>query len=37
MLLPGQGDDIVPRSEALTAFALTDDKNRVFDLANLKG
>src|SRR5438046_2086241 len=37
MLLPDQVLTLFPDPKPLTAFALTDDKNRVFDLASLKG
>lgn len=37
MLLPGQAITLFPDPKPLTAFALTDHKNRVFDLASLKG
>src|SRR5258706_7308832 len=37
MLLPDKVMTLFPDPKPLTAFALTDDKNRVFDLANLKG
>jgi len=37
MLLPDQVMTLLPVPKPLTAFALTDHKNRVFDLANLKG
>jgi protein SCO1 len=37
MLLPNQVITLFPDPKPLTAFALTDDKNRVFDLASLKG
>jgi protein SCO1/2 len=37
MLLPDQVITLFPDPRPLTAFALTDDKNRVFDLASLKG
>ena len=37
MLLPDQVITLFPDPKPLTAFALTDDKNRVFDLARLKG
>ena len=37
MLLPDQVITLFPDSKPLTAFALTDHKNRVFDLASLKG
>jgi len=37
MLLPDQVITLFPDPKPLTAFALTDDKNRVFDLASLKG
>ena len=37
MLLPDKVMTSFPDPKPLTAFALTDDKNRVFDLANLKG
>jgi len=37
MLLPDRVMRLFPDPKALTAFALTDDKNRVFDLASLKG
>ena len=37
MLLPDRVMTLFPDSKPLTAFALTDDRNRVFDLASLKG
>src|SRR3990167_514358 len=37
MLLPDQVMTLFPDPRPLTAFALTDHKNRVFDLASLKG
>jgi len=37
MLLPDQVMTVFPDPKPLTAFALTDHKNRVFDLASLKG
>jgi len=37
MLLPNQVITLFPDPKPLTAFALTDHKNRVFDLASLKG
>ncbi len=37
VLLPDQVITLFPDPMPLTAFALTDDKNRVFDLASLKG
>ncbi len=37
MLLPSQVITLFPDPKPLTAFALTDHKNRVFDLASLKG
>ncbi len=37
MLLPDKVMTLFPAPKPLTAFALTDDKNRVFDLARLKG
>jgi len=37
MLLPDQVITLFPDPKPLTAFALTDDKNRIFDLASLKG
>src|SRR2546425_7840579 len=37
MLLPDQVITLFPDPKPLTAFALTDDNNRVFDLARLKG
>jgi protein SCO1/2 len=37
MLLPSQAIALFPDPKPLTAFALTDDKNRLFDLASLKG
>ncbi len=37
MLLPDQVITLFPEPKPLTAFALTDHKNRVFDLASLKG
>lgn len=37
MLLPDQVMTLFPDPKPLTAFALTDDKSRVFDLARLKG
>ncbi len=37
MLLPDQAITLFPDPKPLTAFALTDHKNRVFDLASLKG
>jgi len=37
MLLPGQVITLFTDPKPLTAFALTDHKNRVFDLASLKG
>jgi len=37
MLLPDQVITLFPDPKPLTAFALTDDRNRVFDLARLKG
>jgi protein SCO1/2 len=37
MLLPDQVITLFPDPKPLTAFALTDDKNRVFDLQSLKG
>jgi protein SCO1/2 len=37
MLLPDKVMTLFPDPKPLTAFALTDDRNRVFDLANLKG
>jgi protein SCO1 len=37
VLLPDQVITVFPDPKPLTAFALTDDKNRVFDLASLKG
>ena len=37
MLLPDRVMTLFPEPKLLTAFALTDDKNRVFDLARLKG
>ena len=37
MLLPDQVMTLFPNPKPLTAFALTDHKNRVFDLASLKG
>ena len=37
MLLPNQGMKLLPHPRPLTAFALTDHKSRVFDLASLKG
>ncbi len=37
MLLPDQVITLFPEPKLLTAFALTDHKNRVFDLASLKG
>ena len=36
-LLPDRAITLFPDPKPLTGFALTDDKNRVFDLANLKG
>ena len=37
MLLPDQVITLFPDPKPLTAFALTDHRNRVFDLASLKG
>ena len=37
MLLPSQGITLFPDPKPLTAFALTDHRNRAFDLASLKG
>ena len=37
MLLPDKVMTLFPDPKPLTAFALTDDKNRVFDLVSLKG
>ncbi len=37
MLLPDKVITLLPHPKRLTAFALTDHKNRVFDLASLKG
>ncbi len=37
MLLPDQVVTLFPEPKPLTAFTLTDHKNRVFDLASLKG
>src|SRR2546425_5477052 len=37
VLLPDQVITLFPDPKPLSAFALTDDKNRVFDLASLKG
>src|SRR5207247_5233549 len=37
VLLPDQVITLFPDPKPLTAFALTDDRNRVFDLASLKG
>src|SRR2546427_13119304 len=37
MLLQDQVITLFPDPKPLTAFALTDDKNRAFDLASLKG
>jgi protein SCO1/2 len=37
MLLPDKVMTLFPDPKPLTAFALTDDKNRAFDLASLKG
>ena len=37
MLLPDRGMTLFPDPKPLTAFALTDHQNRVFDLAQLKG
>src|SRR5437667_5936390 len=37
ILLPDQVITLFPDPKPLTAFALTDHKNRVFDLASLKG
>jgi protein SCO1/2 len=37
ILLPNQVITLFPDPKPLTDFALTDDKNRVFDLASLKG
>src|SRR5260370_4544728 len=37
MLLPDRGMTLFPDPKPLTAFSLTDDENRVFDLASLKG
>jgi protein SCO1/2 len=37
MLLPNREITLFPDPKPLTAFALTDHKNRVFDLASLKG
>ena len=37
VLLPNQVITLFPDPKPLTAFALTDHKNRVFDLASLKG
>ena len=37
MLLPDQVITLFPTPKPLTAFALTDHRNRVFDLARLKG
>jgi protein SCO1/2 len=37
MLLPDRVITLFPDPKSLTAFALTDHKNRVFDLASLKG
>ena len=37
MLLPNQVLTLFPQPKPLTAFALTDHKNRPFDLASLKG
>jgi protein SCO1/2 len=37
VLLPDRVMTLFPDPKPLTAFALTDDKNRVFDLASLKG
>ncbi len=37
MFLPDQVMTLFPDPKPLTAFALTDDKGRVFDLASLKG
>jgi len=37
MLLPDRVMTLLPAPKPLTAFALTDHKNRVFDLASLKG
>ena len=37
MLLPNQVITLFPDPKPLTAFTLTDQKNRVFDLASLKG
>ena len=37
MLLPDKVMTLFPEPKPLAAFALTDDKNRVFDLASLKG
>lgn len=36
-LLPNKAITLLPHPKALTAFALTDHKNRVFDLASLQG
>ena len=37
VFLPSRVITLFPDPKPLTAFALTDDKNRVFDLASLKG
>ena len=37
MLLPDRVMTLFPQAKPLTAFALTDDKHRAFDLASLKG
>jgi protein SCO1/2 len=37
VILPNQVITLFPEPKPLTAFALTDDKNRVFNLASLKG
>src|SRR6266508_7045444 len=37
MLLPNQVITLFPDPKPLTAFVLSDQKNRVFDLASLKG
>ena len=37
LLLPNQAMTLFPHPKPLTAFALTDHKNQVFDVANLKG
>ena len=37
VMLPNQAITLFPEPKPLTAFTLTDHKNRVFDLASLKG